>query len=307
MAIRITGNYYNKKNNPELAKISLEKAFKLDTSDARVLMELDQLYKKLGISAEVRLAHLERYPDEVAYRDDLYLEKATLYNLTGNEKYALELIMKRQFHPWEGGEGKVVGQYLYAHMALAKRAIDQGDYQDAVDHLKLCYEYPQNLGEGKLFGSQENDINYWLGCAYDGLGETERAIEAWENAAVGLSEPGAAMYYNDQQPDKIFYQGLALLKLGREDKARSRFNKLLKYGEKHLFIPFKMDYFAVSLPDLLIFEEDLQKRHEIHCHYLMALGQLGLGNNEKAKAQFQKILSEDCYHIGAIFHQKLVG
>ena len=38
--------YYNKLNNPQKALIALEKAFSLDTADARVLMELDQLYPK---------------------------------------------------------------------------------------------------------------------------------------------------------------------------------------------------------------------------------------------------------------------
>ncbi len=298
--------YYNKQNNPKAAQASLEKAFELDPTDARVLMELDQLYKKLGVSAVDRLSLLEKHPDEVDFRDDLYLEKATLYNLTGKQHIALELIMERQFHPWEGGEGKVTGQYLFSHIELAKKAINKENYQEAVDHLIRCFDYPSNLGEGKLFGAQENDVNYWLGCAYEGLGEQEKATEAWEAAAVGLSEPGAAMYYNDQQPDKIFYQGLALRKLGKEPEARSRFNKLLKYGEKQLFVPFKMDYFAVSLPDLLIFEEDLQKRHEQHCHYLMALGHLGLENKSKAKAEFEKVLFDDLYHIGALVNQKLL-
>jgi len=299
--------YYNKQNKAEAAKTSLEKAFELDTTDSRILMELDQLYKKLNISLEDRLAFLEKHPAEVDYRDDLYLEKATLYNLTGAEERALKMLMKRQFHPWEGGEGKVSGQYVFCHVELAKKAIASGNYQDAIDHLVQCFEYPHNLGEGKLLGAQENDTNYWLGCAYEGLGDKEKATKAWEDAAIGLSEPGAAMYYNDQQPDKIFYQGLALLKLGRDADARSRFNKLLKYGEKQLFVPFKMDYFAVSLPDLLIFEEDLQKRHEQHCYYMMALGHLGLGNNSKAIAEFDKVLSNDACHIGAIINKRLIS
>jgi len=297
--------YFNKQNNTLAAKASLEKAFMLDTSDARVLMELDQLYKKLNISVDERLLLLEKHPNEVDSRDDLYLEKATLYNLKGKEAKALALIMQRRFHPWEGGEGKVTGQYLFSHVELAKKAIAAQNFKDALEHLTACYEYPHNLGEGKLIGAQENDINYWLGCAYYGLGEQEKAIAAWEKATIGLSEPTAAMYYNDQQPDKIFYQGLALIKLGRQDEANSRFNKLLKYGEKQLFVPFKMDYFAVSLPDLLIFEEDLQKRHEQHCHYLMALGLWGLGNKQKAQKEFEMILAENKYHVGALVNIKL--
>ncbi|MGQ1947859.1 DUF5107 domain-containing protein [Geofilum sp. OHC36d9] len=298
--------YFNKENDAQKALVSLEAAFKLDETDARVLMELDQLYKKMGASFSKRLKILENHPFEVECRDDLYLERITLYNLLGKEEKALELIMARQFHPWEGGEGKVTGQYLFCHIELAKKAIDDGLYEKAIQHIEATFNYPHNLGEGKLTGAQENDAYYWLGCAYDGLGDKVKANEAWEIAAVGLSEPAAVMYYNDQQPDKIFYQGLALLKLGRKDAANSRFNKLLKFGEKQLFVPFKMDYFAVSLPDLLIFEDDLQKRHELYCHYLMALGYLGLGNVDKAQKEFLFIKNADHYHIGAIIHERMV-
>ena len=78
--------------------------------------------------------------------------------------------------------------------------------------------------------------------------------------------------------------------------------QLLNYGEKQLFVPFKMDYFAVSLPDLLIFEDDLQKRHEQYCHYLIGLGHLGLGNTLKATNEFKYILKHDKYHVGAHIH-----
>lgn len=297
--------YYNKQNDAEAAKEALEKAFDLDKTDARVLMELDQLYKKLGVSIEQRFQLLQSQPASIAYRDDLYLEHVTLLNLLGKEADALDLLLKRQFHPWEGGEGKVIGQYLYSRIELAKKAISAQNFTHAIQHLQACNTYPHNLGEGKLYGTQENDINYWLGCAYNGLGETRKAKAAWEAAAIGLTEPSPAMYYNDQQPDKIMYQGLALVKLGLNSEAQSRFYKLLRYGESQLKVPFKMDYFAVSLPDLLIFEEDLQKRHELYCHYLMGLGHLGLGSLQQAKNEFKHILENDPYHVGAIIHYKL--
>jgi len=299
--------YYNKQQKPIEAKASLEKAFELDPTDARVLMELDQLYKKMGVSAEERLAFLEAYPTLVDDRDDLYLERATLYNLLGQEGKALQRLQSRRFHPWEGGEGKVTGQYIYAHLELGKKAISQGAYQLAVDHISQCVDYPENLGEGKLIGAQENDVYYWLGCAYEGLGDTTKAQAAWEKAATGSTTLQAAMYYNDQQPDKLLYQGLALRKLGRESEARSRFYTLLRFGEKQLFVPFKMDFFAVSLPDLLIFEDDMQKRHELHCHYLMGLGHLGLGHASEASTAFDRVLSQDIYHVGAAIHSKLIN
>lgn len=61
----------------------LEKAFRLDPTDARVLMELDQLYKRLNRPHTERMAFLEQYMDIVITRDDLYLEYVTLLNQTG--------------------------------------------------------------------------------------------------------------------------------------------------------------------------------------------------------------------------------
>jgi tetratricopeptide (TPR) repeat protein len=294
--------YYNKTNNPQRALEELEEAFALDPFDSRILMELDQLYKKLGRTVDERFTFLSKFTEIVECRDDLYLELVTLCNLKGDYQKTLDLLMKRRFHPWEGGEGKVIGQFLFSNIELAKLEITLGNFRRALEYLAATESYPHNLGEGKLFGAQENDIHYWKGCAYEGLGEHQKATELWEIASKGLSEPSAAMFYNDQQPDKIFYQGLALLKLNRDAEAKGRFNKLKDYGEKHIFDKVKIDYFAVSLPDLQIWDDDLQRRNTLHCWYLMGLGHLGLGNNNKAKEFFSKVLEADAYHIGSIIH-----
>jgi tetratricopeptide (TPR) repeat protein len=231
---------------------NMEKAFSLDPTDACILMELYQLYKKVNKDVESRFALLERDPDLAEERDDLYLKKAQLYILKKEYKTAYDCIMNRKFHPWEGGEGKVSGAYIASLTGMAKQAIEKGQYREAVESLEKAKVYPENLGEGKLQGAQENQINYWLGCAYEGMGETAKAREARVEGSTGLSKPSAAWYYNDQQPDTIYYQGLSLLMLGDEQGARSRFNKLIDYGEKHYFDEIRIDYFAVSLPDLQI-------------------------------------------------------
>ena len=73
----------------------------------------------------------------------------------------------------------------------------------------------------------------------------------------------------DQQPDKIFYQGLALLKLNKNKEANIRFENLINYGIEHMNDEVKLDYFAISLPDLLIWEEDLNDINKIHCNYFI--------------------------------------
>ncbi|WP_243347844.1 DUF5107 domain-containing protein [Parabacteroides sp. FAFU027] len=297
---------FNKQNDSEKAVTLLEKAFALDEKDARILMELDQLYKRLNRPHAGRLAFLDKHAALVKMRDDLYLEYATLLNQSGRYEEAKFLIKTRRFHPWEGGEGKAPAQYQIARLELAKIALGKKEYATAETLLVECFEYPHNLGEGKLPGAQENDFNYFLGCAYEGMNQPEKARACFEAAAVGISEPAAAIYYNDQKPDKIFYQGLALLKLGRDEEARSRFNKLISYGEKHLFDQVKIDYFAVSLPDLLIWDDDFTHRNVIHCNYMMGLGYLGLGETSKAKLHLQKAFTLDNNHQGVQTHLAMI-
>lgn len=288
--------YYNKCHQPEQAKVMLEKAFVLNEKDARVFLELDQLYKKLNVSIEERLSHFKKHLDLVEIRDDLYVEYITLLNLVKDYEKAKILIAKRQFHPWEGGEGKITKQYVKAQVGCAKQHMRVKAYEKAITLLIEALSYPDNLGEGKLAGSTDNEVYFNLGLCYKAIEEIEHAKANFFKATLGINEPASAMYYNDQPPENIYFQGLAYRALGNEKQARSRFNKLLSYGEKHLFDDIKVDYFAVSLPDFLIFDEDLNKRNELHCYYLIGLGKLGLEDEGKAKEYFIKALEIDCTH-----------
>jgi tetratricopeptide (TPR) repeat protein len=297
---------FNKLHDHERAAELLEKAFSLDTTDARIFMELDQLYKRLNKKPEMRLANLRKYPELVNDRDDLYLELVSLHNIAGEHEKAFELIMSRQFHPWEGGEGKVTNQYIFSLVEMAKKVIQQKQFIRAIELLQKARKYPENLGEGKLYGAKENELFYWLGEAYLGLGDTENATAVWKEATVGLNEVSAAMFYNDQQPDITFYQGLALRKLGMENEASVCFKKLIEFGEAHLNDHIEIDYFAVSLPDLLIWEDDLDKRNNLLCKYLIGLGELGLGNKTKSQKLLQEVLDEDLVNASVLKHFQLL-
>jgi len=299
--------YFNKRNNAHKALNYYEKAYALDPSDARVLMELDQLHKRLNISVQQRLQFLEKHLNIVSLRDDLYLERSALYNFCGDHEKALQQIMERQFHPWEGGEGKVSGQYIYSLVEIAKQFIQIGEYSKAIELLEQAQIYPHNLGEGKLFGAKENDIFYWLGVAWERSGNGKKATEYFKKATEGLSEPAAAMFYNDQPPDKIFYQGMAWIQLNNHEKAHVIFNRLIEYGKTHREDEVKIDYFAVSLPDLLIFEDDLNARNQVHCDYIMGLGYLGLNKTEEANVCFEKVLSSYNMHFGAKTHSDFMN
>ena len=294
--------FCNKFNNTEKALEYMERAFMLDQSDSRIFMELDQLYKRMLKPHDFRLAKFESYPELVSQRDDLILEHATLLNQIGKYEQAAEIIDSHIFHPWEGGEGKVSAQYQISRVERAKKLLSNGgenndnSLKQAILLLTECLEYPHNLGEGKLHGAQENDFHYFLGCAYEQQGNTEAARKYWELATSGPQEPAAAMYYNDAKPEKIFYQGMALLKLGRTAEANGRFYRLVNYGKQHIFEKQTMDYFAVSLPDLLIWEDSLDRKNRIHCLFMLALGYTGLGDKTRAERYLKEVEAMDINH-----------
>lgn len=299
--------YYNKLGEPQRALQSLETAVSLNLGDARVLFELDQLYSKLNRSAEERLGFLEQHESLVTQREDLTIERITLLNRLHRPHEALDILKKQTFHPWEGGEGKVIRQYVLSLVELARECLKKGEFETAVSYLQQAQTYPNNLGEGKLHGAQENNIFYYLGCAYEGLEDNARAQAWYVRAAAGLSEPTSAMFYNDQPPDMIFYQGMARLKLGQIAEAHAIFQKLIDYGEAHLNDAVEIDYFAISLPNFRVFEEDLNQLNQIHCHYMIALGFTGLKENTAALAHYDAVLQMDVSHLDVILHRPLIS
>ncbi|MEF2877602.1 MAG: DUF5107 domain-containing protein [Blautia sp.] len=298
--------YYNKRKNPEKAREKLEKAFALDTRDARVFLELDQLHKKLGYSFEERLKEYQAHRELIEERDDLYTEYVTVLNLTGRHKEAYEAIMSHQFRAWEGAEGKITTQYKTALLEMAKESFFSGVFEEAESYIEKALAYPVNLGEGRLEGTKDNHLHYWMGRVKECTGRKEEAQICWEKAGLGAQEPAGMLYYYDQPADMILYQGMAKLKQGRKREANARFYKLIDYGERHVRDKVKMDYFAVSLPDFLIFEEDLDRRNQAHCYYLMGLGKLGLGRKEEAEKDFDLALSLDPNHQNALIYKKMI-
>ncbi len=273
--------YYNKCRDAQKARVEMERAFELDQTDVRIFLELDQLYRKLGWTFEQRLANYEAHRELIGKRDDLYIEYITLVNMTGDHEKAYKCIMNHHFHPWEGGEGKITTQYTLSLLAMARERLKAGKAAEAEALLRKALIYPENLGEGRLEGTRDNHLYYHLGLALEMQSRETEARECFEKASVGTDEPAGAMYYNDQPADMILYQGLACLKLGRIRQARARFYRLIDYGERHLNDEVKIEYFAVSLPEFLIFDEDYTLRNQAHCRYLMALGNLGLSMEER--------------------------
>ncbi len=103
---------------------------------------------------------------------------AALYNQTGQADKALHVLRRRKFQPWEGGEG-----HEQANLRLGQQALENGHEQDAVTYFEAALQCPENLGEARHPLASASNIYYWLGLAYEALGERARARHSWKKAS----------------------------------------------------------------------------------------------------------------------------
>ena len=294
---------YNKLQDAPKAVALIDKACALMPEYPRFWLERDQLLAKTACPPRERLQALQAHDAQVRQRDDLTLRLVTLYNCAGDHQAALELLTGHTFHPWEGGEGKVSAQYRLALTELAKQAIRGRQYARAIDLLTQTLAYPHNLGEGKLPNASDHQAYYWMGLAWRRLGDEAKAAECFALATQGDSTPQSVLYYNDLPSDFIFYQGLAHRALSQEAAAKKCFYQLIAFGERHLFDTVEYDYFAVSLPEIEVYQDDLQWNNRQYCTYLRALGELGIGREQKANELLDAVLQAQPDHQGALVHR----
>jgi tetratricopeptide (TPR) repeat protein len=279
------------------ARAAYDHAFAANPHDTRLLFERDQLWKRLGEPPDKRLRVLEKHPDLVALRDDLSVELCALYNQTGQPVRALARLRTRNFQPWEGGEGGSLGQWVRSHLALGRFALQKGETGTAISHFRDALQSPFNLGEAKHLLANQSDIHYWLGTALSASGDHAAAHQHWDIASnfKGDFQEMRVRAFSEM----TYYSALALVKLGKMAQAQRLFRNLLSFAREMQKSTAKIDYFATSLPTMLLFDDDLQFRQETTALFLQAQALLGLGKKARAKSLLKTVLRRDPNHAAA--------
>ena len=290
-------SYFNVLGDEELSRSAFDKAIQANPGDARILYEQDQLWKRLGESPERRLTQLEKYSELVRLRDDLSVELAGLYNQTRQHERALSLLASRKFQPWEGGEGLALDQYVRANLALGRHALAQGESLEARRLFEAALRCPENLGEAAHLLANQSDVYYFLGSAFEAEGDHASAQQWFERAArhKGDFQKMSVKSFSEMS----YYNALALKQLGRAREAEELLRSLLAYAKALAGQVARVDYFATSLPTMLLFEDDLQKRNAVTATFLRAQAWLGLGDSSKALDLLHEVMVLDRNHSHA--------
>jgi tetratricopeptide (TPR) repeat protein len=177
---------------------------------------------------------------------------------------------------------------------LGRKALSAGRAFEACAHFRSALSAPRNLGEAKHLLANQSDIHYWLGCALAKARDRREARKHWLAAATfaGDFQEMSVRAFSEM----TYYSALAWECLGRRKRARKLLNQLLDHARQLRRTPARVDYFATSLPTMLLFDDDLQFRQETTSMFLEAQARLGLGQKGKARTQLRAVLRRDPNH-----------
>ena len=194
-------------------------AFLADETDARVLLELDQVEERLGVAAQERLARMDSHYQVMTARDDLVARWIDLKLQVGSPTdlaAARSMLLSRHFRSWEGGYG-IHHLFVEASQRAGEIALANRDWRTAIERYQEAFQYPKNLEVAARTPDFKAHLNWALGSAYVAAGHRSEARAAFEAVlAEKYAQPALGTYY----------QALVLRELGSRSEATSRLAQL---------------------------------------------------------------------------------
>ncbi|UFU02069.1 DUF5107 domain-containing protein [Ruania suaedae] len=285
------------------ARSAYDRALALAPGHPRILRERDQLDRRRGAPVAERLEALQQADQAVSERDDLAAELAHLLVCSGEAGAARRLLTGRQFQPWEGGEGEVLRVWERTCAALARVALAAHRLEEAADRVAEALIPPANLGEDRHPLATTAGLQLLAGDVAAAAGRQEEAERAWSVAAdqVGDFRSMSASRHSEA----TYHSVLALRRLGRAEEAQALTTDLRGFVDELAVSTPVIDYFATSLPEMLLFPPDLIEQRDVRVQVLRAQLDLLDGHDHAAHRRLTEVLAAVPDHPDA--HDLLPG
>jgi len=145
--------------------------------------------------------------------------------------------------------------------------------------------------------ANQTDIYYWLGVASCKLGKSEDAKGWWKRATAHKGDFQQMSVRSIS--DMTYWNAISHQRLGEGAEAEAILRSIYEYSNQLEQTEPKIDYFATSLPAMLLLNEDLVKRNGIEAKFLRAQALAGLDQTAEAATLLRGILGIDMNHTGA--------
>ena len=260
--------YYNTDHDIPSAIAAYEKAVTNKKDDPVYYAELDPLYEMNNTPVAKRAQLFEGSNEVVKNRDDSFIRQVLVFVLAGQPEKALEYLKSRYFG-YREGSSRVTDVTIDAYLMLGKKYYAEKNYRQALE---------QFLASMDSFIGEENNrripqINYFIGLAYEALGNKSKAKSYFTKSAD--QSAGGSGYIN-------YFRGLSLLKLGDKNKASEIFNTLITEGDRRINAGSDLDFFAAFR------ERQAENSRLSDAYMLKGLGYKGLGKNDLANESLKK-------------------
>ncbi|MCJ7568883.1 MAG: DUF5107 domain-containing protein [Anaerolineales bacterium] len=196
--------HWQKLDDPISAMESFETALKLNPENQDLYILLDTLYRENELPTK-RAELLSAMDNIYLIREDLRKRKLLILVELNRHEDALNIMDKEEFVPLEMDQS-FHWIYVNALLQRAESHLEAERFEDAIADYKRAMDFPENHGVGKPTTANNAEILYRLGCTFEQLGQFEKAIRSWQEAAKEHHPFGEDLYE--------FVQ-LSLDKLGR--------------------------------------------------------------------------------------------
>jgi tetratricopeptide (TPR) repeat protein len=255
---------------------SMEEAVRCNPGDPRLLFELDNIYALNRVSPEKKYEMLRTNIETAEKRSETLLRLATRAVEYGAYDEAIDILENHQFPQFEGGR-EMQDSYLNAYSLRGMERLDSGELQDALADFSTALEYPV----GRFGRSRWAQFYCLMGETCTRLGEKVLATEYFKQAIrTDIQDRGSDREY-------LYYRGLALKNTGQKKEAKELFEKMLEDATRESGRDFFTQFEGGQAREFTLASN----------HYQAGLAHLGLGDREKAKAEFQQALELNPGHV----------
>jgi tetratricopeptide (TPR) repeat protein len=243
----------------------------------------------------------------VAERDDALNRQIRLYVELGNYDKALEMLLNGHIYTvWEGGRRySALASYKDVRLLKGHNYLKAKKYKEALKEYEAALQYPENFSIGRpTDGGRDPVIQYFVGTAYEALGNANMARTFFEKSAAAPSKVyDPSRETASYEPEILFYRAKAAQKLGRAAEAAQMFDSLIKSGQEAIRSSGggRPDYFAK------FGERESKEVREAQGHYVLGLGYLGSGKQQEAKAELEQAVKLNVDHLEARYQLSTLG
>jgi tetratricopeptide (TPR) repeat protein len=267
-------SYYHHQGEGAKAIDAYERAVSLKKDDPMYYTELDALYEISNAPIEKRLKLFEGSNETVKKRDDAFIRQISVLILADEPEKAVEYLTGRNFSYVEGSSS-VMEVILNAHLMLGKKYYAEKKFKEALQQFLLAADVPEEEGGSDRSINRSVQVNYYLGIAYEALGDRKRAKE---NFTLSANQAiGGTSYLS-------YYKGLSSIKIGKTTQASEIFKLLTEDGNRQI------EQRSNIVPDAFAkFGEAEAENSRLSQGYLMrGLGYKGLGETKLATEDLKK-------------------